>query len=82
MIWAVSDSFVNWKILASKISKTTTSVENAHEIELPTGSEAILIVDDEIDLLQLADQYLSDQGYCTHLAENTQQALAILNGDE
>ena len=33
--------------------------------ELPTGGESILIVDDEVDLLQLADQYLSDLGYRT-----------------
>lgn len=46
--------------------------------ELPTGSENILIVDDEVNLLQLADQYLTDLGYHTHTAKNAPQALKIL----
>ena len=49
---------------------------------LPTGSETILIVDDEEDLLQLADQYLSGLGYHTRLAENAAQALEILTTEE
>lgn len=49
---------------------------------LPTGSETILIVDDEDDLLQLADQYLSSLGYRTRLAENATQALEILATEE
>ncbi|NOX08855.1 MAG: response regulator [Gammaproteobacteria bacterium] len=48
------------------------------EEEPPLGSETILIVDDEVDLLHLADQYLTDLGYRTYLAENASQALAIL----
>jgi len=63
-------------------SESTTTIQDTHEVELPTGSETILIVDDEVDLLQLADQYLRDLGYHTRLAENTKQALAILEGDE
>jgi PAS domain S-box-containing protein len=45
---------------------------------LPGGDETILIVDDEVDLLQLANLYLSDLGYHTRLAENAAQALEIL----
>jgi len=52
------------------------------DADLPIGSESILIVDDEVDLLQLADQYLSDLGYHTCTAENAAQALEILGGDE
>jgi CheY-like chemotaxis protein len=57
-------------------------VNNTHEAELPTGNESILIVDDETDLLTLADQHLSDLGYRTHLAETAAQALAILAAKE
>jgi PAS domain S-box-containing protein len=55
---------------------------NSNELELPTGSETILIVDDEVELLQLADQYLSALGYRTFTAENAAQALKVLTGDE
>lgn len=57
-------------------------VNNTPEAELPTGSESILVVDDEIDILRLADQYLSDLGYRTRLAETTVKALEILASDE
>jgi len=53
-------------------------VKSEHESELPTGSETILIVDDEVDLLQLAEYYLNELGYRTYLAENAAQALEIL----
>jgi len=46
--------------------------------ELPTGDETILVVDDEIDLLHLAGDYLASLGYKTYLAENASQALDIL----
>ncbi len=48
---------------------------------LPAGNEHILIVDDEVDLLQLAEHYLSDLGYQTRIAENAAQALKILAND-
>ncbi len=59
-------------------SITAPVMNKNHEKKLPTGNENILIVDDEADLLQLADQYLSDLGYQTRLAENAAQALEIL----
>ena len=46
--------------------------------ELPLGHETILIVDDEVDLLYLADKYLTELGYKTYQAENASQALEIL----
>jgi len=52
--------------------------EQVNEQALPPGSESVLIVDDEIDLLHLADKYLSSLGYNTYLAENADQALDIL----
>ncbi|NOY61854.1 MAG: GAF domain-containing protein [Gammaproteobacteria bacterium] len=60
-------------------TKSSATVDDNQPLKLPGGRESILIVDDEIDLLQLADQYLSDLGYYTHLAENAQQALVALD---
>jgi len=54
---------------------------NSYRGELPTGSETILLVDDEVDLLQLAELYLTDLGYRTRTAENASQALKILAED-
>ena len=45
---------------------------------LPSGDETILIVDDETDLLQLAEAYLNDLGYRTLSASSGAEALAIL----
>lgn len=56
------------------VDSQTTGEEN-----LPTGSETILIVDDESGLLQLAEVYLNELGYKTYVAENAQQALKIFS---
>lgn len=45
---------------------------------LPSGSETILIVDDEPELLELADNMLTELGYRTVLAGNGEQALIML----
>jgi len=58
--------------------KSAINAKSARLAELPAGSETILVVEDEDDLLQLADQYLSSLGYRTRLAENAAQALEIL----
>jgi PAS domain S-box-containing protein len=55
---------------------------DSREASLPTGHESILIVDDEVALLELADRYLGNLGYRTCLAENAMQALTILAGEE
>ena len=59
----------------------TSSMDHARQATLPGGDERILIVDDETDLLQLAEQYLKDLGYRTRTAENAAQALRILAED-
>ena len=59
-------------------SKADTTNETADEQNIPTGTETILIVDDERDLLHLADDYLTSLGYRTLLAENAAKALDIL----
>ncbi|MCP4995272.1 MAG: response regulator, partial [Gammaproteobacteria bacterium] len=48
------------------------------ESSLPRGQETILVVDDEADLLVLAQQYLEELGYTTVTATSGQQALKIL----
>nr|WP_198266725.1 ATP-binding protein [sulfur-oxidizing endosymbiont of Gigantopelta aegis] len=64
------------------LPRTLSEQENAVLPEkkgvIPSGSETVLIVDDEVDLLNLADTYLSALGYQTFLAENAQQAMAIM----
>lgn len=59
-------------------SEAAAAVSQADRIDLPTGDETVLVVDDEADLLQLAEQYLGRLGYRTRLAENAAQALDIL----
>jgi len=59
-------------------TETDCTDESLSNIETPQGNESILIVDDETDLLQLAEKYLSELGYRTYLAENARQALHIL----
>jgi len=63
-------------------AKPDVSPQDSHSAPFATGNESILIVDDEIDLLQLADQYLSSLGYRTQLAENAAQALEILKTND
>jgi len=67
--------------LPRAVAESSTSEVNNQENAMPTGHETILIVDDEVDLLELAEHYLSDLGYRTLTAENAAQALTIL-GDE
>jgi len=64
-------------------STTTTSSESQKTISKDTsgGTETILIVDDERDLLELASKYLSDLGYEIKKAENAYKALEILEND-
>ncbi len=62
----------------SSASETDIINEHMNEVEIPGGNETILIVDDETDLLHLADKYLTELGYRTYLAENANQALELL----
>lgn len=66
----------------SETSKTTITEQDDFETDLPEGNESILIVDDEVDLLQLADTFLSSLGYNTYLATNASEALEILEQEE
>ena len=52
-------------------------IENDNQ-QLPGGDETILIVDDEPDLLLLANEYLSSLGYTTFMANDADEALDLL----
>ena len=45
---------------------------------MPTGNETILIVDDETELREIADDILTNLGYRTLLASDAKEALALL----
>ncbi len=54
-----------------------TSLANK-KTKLPRGTETLLIVDDERDLIELAREHLESLGYRTLVAENSSQALQTL----
>jgi PAS domain S-box-containing protein len=64
-------------------STSTSRTENTSvtKLTLPTGNEHILVVDDEVALLELACEYLTDLGYQVQRADNAIKALEILNRD-
>lgn len=57
---------------------TVTEIDNDRLMNMPRGSETVLIVDDEIDLLNLAGDYLESLGYKSIKASNGVEALDIL----
>ncbi len=79
-IYSELDVGTTMRLYLPRASSTEISIkpDSITETELPCGNEGILIVDDEADLLQLADNYLSELGYQTYLACNANQALDIL----
>jgi len=64
-------------------SKASATIKDrvSQDIELPRGNESVLIVDDETDLLELAETFLSELGYHTQICVNGTQALEILKTD-
>lgn len=65
--------------LPRSITQSETQVlPTLGEQQLPRGQEMVLAVDDEEDLLLLAQQYLEALGYSVITAANGQQALNIL----
>jgi CheY-like chemotaxis protein len=53
-----------------------TSTDDTSQL---TGSGSILVVEDEVELQQLAREYLVDLGYSVFTAENAAKALEILS---
>jgi CheY-like chemotaxis protein len=62
----------------TKIAAEDDSNLESRITELFRSDASILIVDDEINLLELAEVFLNKLGYTTFTAENAQQALEIL----
>jgi CheY-like chemotaxis protein len=52
------------------------------EVMTPRGDETILVVEDEAELLGLAEDYLGELGYRTIRAKDGREALAILQQEE
>ena len=79
-IYSEVDIGTTLRIYLPRADTTETNItgDALNDQNLPTGNETILIVDDEINLLHLADDYLSTLGYKTYLAENSRQALDML----
>lgn len=50
-------------------------------LELPSGLETILVVDDEVALLNLTEEILTNYGYTVLRAESAEQALEILKNE-
>lgn len=59
-----------------------TEDQNASQIRLLTGSEVILVVDDEEVLVDIATLHLKELGYRTLKAHNGEQALKILKDNK
>jgi len=49
---------------------------------LPGGNESILLVEDENDMRELAEIYLTSFGYTVYIAENSDKAIKILKSDK
>ncbi len=60
--------------------RAENNTDQEHAV-LPTGNEAILVVDDEEALLELAQESLKAQGYQVLIATDGKQALEQLAGD-
>jgi len=60
--------------------KNKDEIENhdINEIVLPISKKSILVVDDEVALLDLAEEVLTNYGYTVLRAENAEQALNVL----
>lgn len=57
---------------------TIKKTKSDDTVRLPKAEATVLVVDDEIELLELATEYLKEQGFKVLTAENAMQALALL----
>ena len=64
--------------LPRAVASTINTGMADHIIEIPEGTETILVVDDEAELAEIATFNLQELGYTIHTAHNAQEALAIL----
>ena len=61
--------------------KEQLEVSPAESMDLPSGDETILVVDDEVSLLEFAEEILMASGYTVLCAENAVQAMEILKSN-
>ena len=54
---------------------------STNPVKLPSGYETILVVDDEVGLLDLTEEYLTTYGYTVLRAVSAEQALEILKNN-
>lgn len=79
-VWQKGTTF---KLYLPRTNNSSNALENGEtKTDFMGGSESILIVDDEIELLSLAKHHLSDLGYKIFVAENPAEALAILEKEK
>jgi PAS domain S-box-containing protein len=65
---------------ASSEAKLTTSIEAVEESP-PTGTETVLIVDDERNLVRVTDIIMTSLGYTTLTASNGREAMKIIESN-
>jgi two-component system, cell cycle sensor histidine kinase and response regulator CckA len=81
-IWVYSepDQGTTFKIYLPRVSNAETATLFRHRsVELPTGTETILLVEDEASLRDLSSRMLQLQGYTVLEAGNGDEALRVIN---
>ena len=68
--------------LPRSVKDKLKGLDSGEKDVLPTGTETILVVDDEVQLAEVATIYLGDLGYRVLQATDTKQAMAFLQGGE
>jgi len=66
----------------SKEKKQVVGIVNESVEDLPVGKETILVVDDEVDLMEIASESLTVLGYKTFTALSAEEALVILQNEK
>jgi len=77
---SATDRGTKIQLFLPRATSQSVSVDQCEEHldQMPRGKEIILILDDEPDLVDIAEAYLEDLGYTTYTATSPQQALEIL----
>jgi len=80
-VYSEPDQGTRIVIYLPRLNEPSTSLSETHDHqseELPSGTESILVVDDEVALLELTNEILTSHGYVVYRAEGAKEALAIL----
>ncbi|RDH82976.1 MAG: hypothetical protein DIZ80_11985 [endosymbiont of Galathealinum brachiosum] len=64
------------------VQKNKSSDISDNKVVLSGGNESILLVEDEVDLCELAEIYLTSFGYKVYVAENSDKALDLLKDED